>query len=412
MSHHARRGCRPELYVVNLVRGLLWHPRPPLTQTAGVVRRTIRRQRALMYARCLLWHLRPSHSRTSNVVRRPVCRQLALMYARGLLWHPRPSHSRTSNVVRRPVCRQLALMYAHTWSIGINPCHTGKLGDCPAQHAIDLVRGLLWYPRPSHSRTSNVVRRPVCRQLALMYAHTWSIGINPCHTGKLGDCPAQHAVDLVRGLLWHPRPPLTQTAGVVRRTVRRQLALMYAHTWSIGINPCHIGNLGDCLAQQAVDLVRGLLWRPRLPLTLTAGIVRRTVRRQRALMYARGLLWHPPPSLGRTVDVVRRPVCLQPALMYAHTWGIGIISCHNGRLGDCRAQHAEDLVEFCAVSDVVTLRNDREERQLVVWFSFQELRAEPFHVLCGAASLPCPAQPPAPRRSKRERRPPNRLTYK
>ncbi|XP_075557608.1 uncharacterized protein LOC142589858 isoform X3 [Dermacentor variabilis] len=289
MSHHARRGCRPELYVVNLVRGLLWHPRPPLTQTAGVVRRTIRRQRALMYARCLLWHLRPSHSRTSNVVRRPVCRQLALMYARGLLWHPRPSHSRTSNVVRRPVCRQLALMYAHTWSIGINPCHTGKLGDCPAQHAIDLVRGLLWYPRPSHSRTSNVVRRPVCRQLALMYAHTWSIGINPCHTGKLGDCPAQHAVDLVRGLLWHPRPPLTQTAGVVRRTVRRQLALMYAHTWSIGINPCHIGNLGDCLAQQAVDLVRGLLWRPRLPLTLTAGIVRRTVRRQRALMYARTL---------------------------------------------------------------------------------------------------------------------------
>ncbi|XP_070380299.1 uncharacterized protein [Dermacentor albipictus] len=299
-------------------------------------------------------------TQTAGVLRRPVP-QLALMYSRGVLWHPPPS-SQTTAVVRRTVRRQLALMYAHTWAVGMVPCHTMACwqtrqpsiarGQLHARSTVASTAAFDPHTRrrtkartraagPSvcarstvasttlASRASDVVRWPVRRQLALMYAHTWSIGINPCHTGKLGDCPAQHAVDLVRGLLWHPRPPLTQTPGVVRRPVRRQLALMYAHTWAVGIVPCHTvvcwPTSQHCAWSTSCALYCGIHCSPGR-LTQTAGVVRRPVP-QLALMYSRAPLWHPRPS-SQTTAVVRWTARRQLALMYAPTWAVGIVPCH------------------------------------------------------------------------------------
>ncbi|XP_070384920.1 uncharacterized protein [Dermacentor albipictus] len=71
-----------------------------------------------------------------------------------------PLLDRTYDVVRRSVCRQLALMYSHSAATGIPPCHTGTLGYSPALHVLKVV-------------------------------HTWAVGIVPCHT-MAGWVKAQH----------------------------------------------------------------------------------------------------------------------------------------------------------------------------------------------------------------------------
>nr|XP_054923857.1 uncharacterized protein LOC126525812 isoform X25 [Dermacentor andersoni] len=185
------------------------------------------------------------------------------------------------------------------------------------------------------------------------------VGCRDCsmsHDDMLADSPALHVVNFVRGLLWHPRPSLDRTSEVVRSTVycgihgrhvtarptsyeARSTVASTAVTWpddrrrtkdrtpAAGSNVCaHVG-CRDCSVSHHGMLADS----PAL----------------RVVIFVRALLWHPRPSLAQTTAVVRRTVRRQLALMYA---------------------------EFCAVSDVVTLRNDREERPLEAGSSFQELR--------------------------------------
>nr|XP_054923855.1 uncharacterized protein LOC126525812 isoform X23 [Dermacentor andersoni] len=269
---------------------------------------------------------------------------------------------------------------AHVGCRDCSTSHHGMLADSPALRVVnfmgvravlDVTNAPIWAAgdRGSHARStvaSTAVISPDGRRRTKdrtraagpnVCAHVGGRDCSMSHHAMLADSPALRVVIFVRGLLWHLRPS-RDSMSVVMRGTRGLPGFLHVTSW---------------------QAVRGQLR------------VRSTV--------ASTLSADSPPMSYEGPYVGSWP------LVYAPTWAVGIVPCHTGLLGDrlpnlspgphrafCRSVGCSDVsmsyrrqsghetpdvanvVEFCTVSDVVTLRNDREERPLKVGFSFQELR--------------------------------------
>ncbi|XP_072146076.1 uncharacterized protein [Dermacentor andersoni] len=357
-----------------------------------------------------------------------------VIFVRALLWHPRPSLAQTTAVVRRTVRRQLALMYAHTWAVGIVPCHTTVCWQT-AQHCAWSTSCTRWLPEFLHVtpwqaglQTSTIRGKPRGRiavgpqlQLPLSWLRfaarstvastavactdgrrrtkdrTSAAGPNVCahvccrdcsmsHRGMPAAIRALHVGNFVSAVycgihgLRLAGPP-TSYEGSTRRSRCDQCSLLGCRSPCITctrglsglfhVTPWHAGRQPSIARGQlrggiAVwsGLQRGLLWHPRPPLDRTSDIVRST-------LYC-GI----HSVSGLTADVVRRSICRQLALVYAPTWAVGIAPCHTGLLGDCPTFHLVPIVErwlfgcFHVVPPAVRPRDTRRRQRRGILHSF------------------------------------------
>ncbi|XP_070384923.1 uncharacterized protein [Dermacentor albipictus] len=138
MSHHGNVVYRPALYVVNLVRVLLWHPwpsrdrNPPghaqLTDSQAPVKTT----NGLL----VLFHVTTWHAGRKPGIARGQLRALGGYRDSSMSHRHAGLQPSTTRVESR----------AHVGCRDCSMSHHGRLGESPASRAVNFVRGLPWHP--------------------------------------------------------------------------------------------------------------------------------------------------------------------------------------------------------------------------------------------------------------------------
>ncbi|XP_072146075.1 uncharacterized protein [Dermacentor andersoni] len=449
VSHHGMLADSPALRVVIFVRALLWHPRPSLAQTTAVVRRTVRRQLALMYAHtwavgivpchttvcwqtaqhcawstsCTRWlpeflHVTPWQAglQTSTIRGKPRARSTVASTAVACTDGRRRTKDRTSaagpNVCAHVCCRDCSMSH-RGMPAAIRALHVGNFVEVRAVPDVTSVPFWAAAHHASHARstvTSTAVTWPDNRRRTK--GRTPAAGPNVCahvgcrdcstsHHGMLADSPALRVVnfvevgavlDVTSDPIWaagdrgsHARSTVASTAVISpdgrRRTKDRTPAAgpnVCAHVGSRDCSMSHHTMLADSPALRVVIFVAELQFGA-VCSAAYCGIHGRH-------------LTGPPTSYevtvcstlycgihsvsGLTADVVRRSICRQLALVYAPTWAVGIAPCHTGLLGDCPTFHLVPIVErwlfgcFHVVPPAVRPRDTRRRQRRGILHSF------------------------------------------